>query len=491
MTLRTSKILRFLVAATLSAAGLSSANPTVFLPTVSKEEIQSKLDQLNQYKARTDLDLETRQKLTNLWSEAQTIQELNDRCNEISLSEELDNECSSFYQVTLPKFENQYQQLTGEIRLNGTMLVKSITDKREAIETCYESLPLHNWTPERWLKMEGYATPEPLSDGVEVTYSFSVGPDDNKKDTWNRQIEMWFRACDEVIFRTDNKNELAPLFIEKMNKNSEGKYLEFKLSSNKKNFDIFLKKGFSATYTLNGKELFIYSMDSGEKIGLFFLEKPQDYSILSLQFASEYYDGKENYSERKIKKGLEGHIVWGKYRKPTKVVTYGYSYSENPQAPKENNYAESKQSDENTLNTDRKYGFHFQFNTGLMMSFLSPSEGVKQEFEGTINPDSTEMFTWPMIAKLRYYGGAGVIGIGGGIAPSWLVTEEERTVNTYITVDGEETSSESKSTLLDFFFAPAAMVELAIGRDVELGVRGMFLFHPDRPTLMLGGTNKY
>ena len=39
-----------------------------------------------------------------------------------------------------------------------------------------------------------------------------------------------------------------------MKSNSEGEYLEFKLTSNKKDFDIYLKKGFSATYTLNGKE---------------------------------------------------------------------------------------------------------------------------------------------------------------------------------------------------------------------------------------------
>jgi hypothetical protein len=90
-------------------------------------------------------------------------------------------------------------------------------------------------------------------------------------------------------------------------------------------------------------------------------------------------------------------------------------------------------------------------------------------------------FNWPMTVKLRYYGSVGVIGIGTGVALSWLVSEQISETDVY--------SNETESTykLLDFYFAPIAMAELAFGRDVEFGARGHFFFHPDRPTLMLGG----
>ena len=105
---------------------------------------------------------------------------------------------------------------------------------------------------------------------------------------------------------------LPPLFIDKMKSNSEGEYLEFKLTSNKKDFDIYLKKGFSATYTLNGKELFIYSVDEDVKLGTLLLQTTHSNSAMYLELPSERYIGKQIYSDRKIRKGLEGHIVWGR-----------------------------------------------------------------------------------------------------------------------------------------------------------------------------------
>lgn len=472
------KIFQFMGFVVLCLPIFSMAEPSILLSTISKEEIQSKLKQLQTYRDRDDLDYGTRQKLTDLWSEAQEIQEMNDRCSEISLSEELDSDCDSFYRVTLPEFENHYQELTGEIRLSGTRLVASIKDKREAIETCYKAMPLHGWSPEQWLKMEGQASPEPLSDGVEVAYYFEVDKDPQKSGAWNQQVSLWYEACQEVLFRNNDRNQLAPLFIDKMKSNSEGEYLEFKLTSNKKDFDIYLKKGFSATYTLNGKELFIYSVDEDVKLGTLLLQTPHSNSTMYLELPSERYIGKQIYSDRKIRKGLEGHIVWGKYKKPTKVQTYNYSYEENEPA---SDYTSDQNTNINEGPKVRDYGFYFQFNTGFVMSFLSVSQELKQEFEGTINPDSTEMFTWPMTVKLRYYGRAGVIGIGTGVALSWLVSERTREKEAY------SNESEPEYKLLDFYFAPVAMAEMAFGRDVEFGARGHFFFHPDRPTLMLGG----
>ena len=77
------------------------AEPQLVVSNVSSDEIRAQLRDLKKLESTT-LDEASKQRLTELWFEASEIAELNDRCGEISLSEELDYECSSFFKVKLP-----------------------------------------------------------------------------------------------------------------------------------------------------------------------------------------------------------------------------------------------------------------------------------------------------------------------------------------------------------------------------------------------------
>lgn len=120
----------------------------VRLNSQSQEDIQWRIGQLELLRKNAgNLDAEQRRDLETLWRDANQLAQLNDRCREVSLNHQLDKACSNFYEVQLPKFEDDYFRITGEIRLSATRVLAEVGDRRQMIEACYESFPLLHLAP--------------------------------------------------------------------------------------------------------------------------------------------------------------------------------------------------------------------------------------------------------------------------------------------------------------------------------------------------------
>ncbi|SOE78177.1 hypothetical protein SAMN05720781_2402 [Fibrobacter sp. UWT3] len=93
---------------------------TVSVFVKSPEEIQKLKDDIKNLQTMAG---DSNPEVAALLKRANRIAEMNDRCSSVSLNDLLDTTCARFYEIELPTFENDYMELTGEVRLGSMRMV--------------------------------------------------------------------------------------------------------------------------------------------------------------------------------------------------------------------------------------------------------------------------------------------------------------------------------------------------------------------------------
>lgn len=452
------------------------AEPQLVVSNVSSDEIRAQLRDLKKLESTT-LDEASKQRLTELWFEASEIAELNDRCGEISLSEELDYECSSFFKVKLPEFERRYSQLTGEVRINALKLSISMNDKRKAIEACFESLPFGDFNLSKIYDVNGKFVPEPLDgDRTEISYKIELGENSERKKAFESLVKSWYETCRPQILRSDGSGSLAPLFENKLSSSAGfGVYAleavsERNYGRSPVEYRLVLKKDVSATYTLNGKRIFTKSFLWGESVLTY------DFRDGEIRYNREMeteYSGRMVLSDAESSRGIYGTLKWSS------------SGGQGGQVFED----ESSDGIEGAATNSWVY---FDVRTTILVGLRGTQQRLRDDFPNvwtgacdSVPDDSLAHFAWILGGAVRFQGDVGFVGLGGGFAVDWLNTQYATRVTSYGSV------YETKSVNLWTYFLPMMLAEAgfffgAVNKG-ELGIREVLLLDSVRPISLLSG----
>jgi len=481
----------------LGGASMAFADPQLAMSTISPEELSTKISQLDALRKNESLSEDEKEQLDLLWKNAAAIEQMNDRCGSISLTEEMDDDCGRFYQYELPEFETEFFKITGEIRLSPTRLSNAIEQRRNAITQCYEALQIDAFHPSRYLSLEGRYTPEPLTQGIEVSYDFTLEQNSNALTQLRDRMRQWNSVCGSIVLHSDNSGKLAPVFkdlIEHSRENAEnvngGLYFDVGRSGyNQAYILVKSKTGIYGTYYLNGAELFQHAIQSGEII--FEISVGNGSSQIRLNQSNHWRD-KAFFSDEDVAAGLVGRFVW---QTPALSAFFGNSGSRNAKKSSAS-YAPSNTKFNGNLNYDDEENapkavrggsksnsgmdWALQVIGGINLS-MDKVKGAAAENFGmsearTGENDSLTLFT-PMVGGLfsLEFRPDIAFAVGGGVA--WHQMNYSSC--------GEYSNCEEENVFLHV--SPMAQAEFAFGYEVIGGTRFTYVFDSDAPTFYLGG----
>lgn len=480
-------MIRKLVFVLFCITGAVFADPQLVMSQQDPSLLKSRISQLNEMRKNTQFSDAERERLDELWKEASDIEIMNDRCGTISINEELDESCGHFYQYELPKFETDFFKLTGEIRLSPNRLSNAIEQRRQAINQCYEALQIEAFYPTRFFTLEGNYTPEPLTQGVEVSYNFKLQENHTALQDINTRLRQWLNICGNIIYHSDNSGALAPIFVElvQQSRNQAGEQnggLYFELDPNyRQRLYVKTRDGVEGVYYLNGKEIFNYKINGGKQI--FSINLGDHYNTVQLVQGNRWKD-KVIFDDGELENGLMGRFVWGRPRNtwfspkssPTvsapKAEYKSYNNDSEPiwddQNPQENyKYADSEK--------QGSFGVFIQALGGINLAFGEADEvEVFREFapEG----DSIFFASGYLEALLVFeFRRDFAIGIGGGV--SWNSVNYE---SCDFIDECEEINVHQEA-------APIITGEINIGDGMNGGIRFSYVMDSDLPTFYLGG----
>lgn len=303
------RLFRVVLETLLCCALFLNAAPSVQLGVrISDTELKVRQQQLKSLMGRSSLSAQERERLQDLMNQAAKIAEMNDRCGTISLTELLDEECVTYYESAIPKFELDYFKLTGEIQMNSFRFSKAMNDKRAMIDACYEGLPLSLFYPSAWLEVDGTALSEPLEKGFELAYDLTLKPTKyGYTMSVNGVISEWHETCSSFIYSNTDSRKLAPLFVSKFdhseeNASDENGGLYFRLQD--KNIQVVSKTGVQGVYRINDEDVFEYLIMPDKPLFEINLETGHVENYLQ----SGAWSGTKRYL--RDDNGLHGVLVW-------------------------------------------------------------------------------------------------------------------------------------------------------------------------------------
>lgn len=490
-------------------ATLAAADPQLVMSTQDPKVLKARISQLKELQNSNQLSDTERERLDQLWQDAAIIEMMNDRCGTISITEVLDESCGNFYQKELPKFEAEFFKLTGEIRLSRSRLSNAIEQRRQAIQQCYDALQIEAFYPSRYFSLEGKYTPEPLSNGVEVSYNFHLEWKDDAFNELNDRLEEWNRVCGDIVHHSDNSGELAPIFSELITNsisqaNTVNGGLYFELGRGDSEIRVKTKKGLEGVYYLNRRELFNYKISEDSQI----FSIRFDSSSPSINFIEgNRWRDKVIFKDSDLRDGLMGRFVWGPLREeeveeeeyvapvpailsapaPTIIsapkaeyVSYNDSWdsSESSSTPTATSTESSTNENAETGSNQSTYGIDFglQVLGGINLSFGEASSS--KPFKDYAGEEDSITAVTGYVSGLFYleFSRNFAIAAGGGIA--WNTVNYQDCSSYYTTECDEEN--------IHFETSPIFTAELNFGDGLNGGFRFHYVFDSELPTYYLG-----
>ena len=197
-----------------------------------------------------------------LLKKAHRIAEMNDRCSSISLNELLDTACARFYEVELPTFENEYMELTGEVRL-GTMRMATTFDERiRQLASCSDALTSIVKSREQLLRLRGNVYLEPINyeGDFDAEYDFKLSYDSSRVNQQQRLANLWIQKCGGIVLRQSGR-EFAPMFVATLKVKNDslkkvGSNVKFVMNKKTLSLRVDMRRPVSGAYYLNGVRLF-------------------------------------------------------------------------------------------------------------------------------------------------------------------------------------------------------------------------------------------
>lgn len=211
---------------------------------------------------------EANEGLDALLQDADKIAKMNDQCASISINDIIGDECWDFYQVQLPAFEEKYMQVTGELRLGYMETARGLEDRKKQIMACVDALSSFTSSKEQYVNLAGGVFLEPLTQGFQANYSFTLQYEPNHQEKAFQIAKKWGETCREMVIRQDGEG-FAPLFLERLERlNSDlrenGSLAVYKVdTSSALTLYTDIAKPIRSAYYLNGEKLFHSRIASG------------------------------------------------------------------------------------------------------------------------------------------------------------------------------------------------------------------------------------
>lgn len=311
----------------LAAASFASQTTSIFVKDPAElENLQQNLENL-----KTELG-ESNPQVDDLLNRASKIAEMNNRCSMISINDVLDDECSHFYSVDLPEFEDMYMEVTGEVRLNSVKMGNTLAERTEQIQVCASALGGILVPRERLLKLDGKVDLEPLdlAGAFDATYDFTLYFDPSRLKQQKTLVERWMEKCGDVVIRKAG-DEFAPLFVDRVNAvndSLEKNNVNIKIILNSEKLDIYqdLSKPVSGAYFLSGAQLFdVAALPSGMDYAHFVVNL-RDQKVeqpLGTQAKLQNFRGRVEFTAAYQEKDLMGRWIWGNQKEIKRAKVKG------------------------------------------------------------------------------------------------------------------------------------------------------------------------
>lgn len=254
-----------------------------------KNELESMKSQFNQ------------KELNALWKKANRIAEINDRCSSIQLTEKIDDECSQFFKVELPAFEEEFMRVSGEIRIGSIKIAKNVRERAFQISACSEAMAALFISKGSLMRLDGeFTNLEPLDlegDNIQADYEFVLSFDKKKINIIIDLANKWLKKCGDVVLSKDG--DFAPLFKTSLNmlNDSISKKTDIdisvQISYDELIFDDFDTLG--GNYYVNGKSIF---SSRGTSTGAYLIINPQKRTVKFPEESAsytQYFKGSEKF----------------------------------------------------------------------------------------------------------------------------------------------------------------------------------------------------
>ena len=206
-----------------------------------------------------------------LLQRANRVAEMNDRCASISLNDLLDTTCARFYEVELPAFENEYMEVTGEVRLGSMRMATTLEERTRQLSSCSDALTSILVSREQLLRLRGNVYLEPINfeGDFDAEYIFTLSYDPARLDQQQRLANLWIEKCGPIVLRQSG-SEFAPMFVATLKvKNDSLKKAgsNVKIMMNKKalSLRVDMRRPVNGAYYLNGVRLFEKTLDADKK----------------------------------------------------------------------------------------------------------------------------------------------------------------------------------------------------------------------------------
>lgn len=262
-----------------------------------------------------------------LLKRANRVAEMNDRCASISLNDLLDTTCARFYEVELPAFENEYMEVTGEVRLGSMRMATTLEERTRQLASCSEALTSIIISREQLLRLRGNVYLEPINfDGdFDAEYIFSLSYDPARVEQQQRLASLWIEKCGPIVVRQSG-SEFAPMFIATLKVKNDslkkaGSNVKFMLNKKTLMLRIDMRRPVSGAYYLNGVRLFEKTIDADQKQSNLLFDIKNKKAVLNQPKDAEIqkFHGKEVFKKLK-KMEMVGRWAWDEEKLPDEVV---------------------------------------------------------------------------------------------------------------------------------------------------------------------------
>lgn len=142
---------------------------------------------------------------------------MSDKCTVVSINDAMDESCWTFYKVELPAFEQRYSKITGEVRLGYIETVRNLEDRKLQIDACANSLISFVFSKEENLNIEGGVSLEPMTNGIEANYDFTIQYQQEPREDVMKIAKVWGETCKDMVIRQDGAG-FAPFLLEQLDR---------------------------------------------------------------------------------------------------------------------------------------------------------------------------------------------------------------------------------------------------------------------------------
>ena len=311
-------------AQTAGAQASDGQGTTVSVFVKSPEEIRKLKEEL---KSLQTMAGDSNPEVAALLKRANRIAEMNDRCASVSLNDLLDTTCARFYEVELPTFENDYMELTGEVRLGSMRMATTFEERIRQLASCSEALTSIVKSREQLLRLRGNVYLEPINfeGDFDAEYDFSLSYDSARVSQQQRLANLWIEKCSPIVVRQSGK-EFAPMFIATLKMKNDslknaGSNVKFMMNQKTMSLRVDMRRPVNGAYYLNGVRLFEKTIDADKKYSnLFFDIKNKKAELIQPKDAVlQKFEGKQVFKKLK-KMEMIGRWAWDSEKLPDEVT---------------------------------------------------------------------------------------------------------------------------------------------------------------------------